>query len=149
VTIPRDPRDLAYEKIISALRGSPFEHEFVELVRTVCKTNVFVREYIGEDFHVRTNRKLRDIRDRFVKLEDERILIRRYTPLTLAWKDSCKGGDTPATDAADDRGVITTKMVTAIIFNKKNPRRKCLKVTQVTQVTVTKSAITMKKKGQR
>jgi DNA replicative helicase MCM subunit Mcm2 (Cdc46/Mcm family) len=46
VAIPRDPRDLAYEEIISALTVSPFEHEFVELVRTVCKTNVFVREYM-------------------------------------------------------------------------------------------------------
>jgi hypothetical protein len=95
VAIPRDPRDLAYEEIISALRGSPFEHEFVELVRTVRKTNVFVREYIGEDLHVKTNRKLRDIRDRFVKLADERIMILKYSHLTLAWKDSYKGGDSP------------------------------------------------------
>src|SRR5215469_16734976 len=89
-TIPRDPRDLVYEGIVSALKGSSFGHEFVELVRTVSKTNVFVREYIGEDLQVRTNRKLRDIRDRLV--------IRKYSPLTVAWKDSYKGGDVPAYD---------------------------------------------------
>ena len=97
-TIPRDPRDLVYEGIVSALKGSSFGHEFVELVRTVSKTNVFVREYIGEDLQVRTNRKLRDIRDRLVKVEDKRILIRKYSPLTVAWKDSYKGGDVPAYD---------------------------------------------------
>ena len=70
-TIPRDPRDLVYEGIVSALKGSSFEHEFVELVRTISKTNVLVREYIGEDLQVRTNRKLRDIRDRLVKVEDK------------------------------------------------------------------------------
>jgi hypothetical protein len=64
---------------------------------------VFVREYIGEDLRVSKNRKLRDIRDRFVKLADERILITSYSPLTLVWKDSYKGGDIPAADTADDR----------------------------------------------
>jgi hypothetical protein len=61
-------------------------------------------ENICEDLHVRTNRKLRDIRDRLVKVEDERILIRKYSPLTLAWKDSYKGGDIPAAATDDDRG---------------------------------------------
>jgi hypothetical protein len=93
VATPRDPRDLAFEEIIAALEGSAFKHEFVELVRTVRKTNVFIREYIGEDLHVRTNRKLRDIRNKFVKLGDNRILTLSISPFILAWKDSYKGGD--------------------------------------------------------
>jgi hypothetical protein len=92
VSIPRDPRDLASEEIVAALKDSPFRYEFVELVKTAREKNVFVREFIGEDLHVRTNRKLREIRDRFLKLEDNRILIISYSPLTLAWKDSYKGG---------------------------------------------------------
>ena len=95
---------MRYAVLFPRLWGSTWRHQTFELIRTVCKTNVFVREYIGEDLHVRTNRKLRDIRERFVKFEDERILIRKCSPLTLAWKDSYKGGDIPAADTADDRG---------------------------------------------
>lgn len=32
VSIPRDPRDLASEEIVAALKDSPFRYEFVELV---------------------------------------------------------------------------------------------------------------------
>jgi len=93
VAIPRDLRELAFEEIINTLKDSAFKHEFIELVRTVCRTNVFVREYISEDLHVRTNRKLRDIQDRFVKFGDDRIVILSYSPLILAWKNTYKGVD--------------------------------------------------------
>lgn len=49
VSIPRDPRDLAFEEIIKSLNGSPYSYEFMELVKTVRKANVFIREYIGDD----------------------------------------------------------------------------------------------------
>jgi hypothetical protein len=92
-SVPIDPRDLAFEEIINTIKGSSFRHEFIELVKTVRKKNVFIREYIGDDLHVKTNRKLREIRNRFVKLGDNRILILSISPLILAWKDSFRGSD--------------------------------------------------------
>jgi DNA replicative helicase MCM subunit Mcm2 (Cdc46/Mcm family) len=94
VAVPIDPRDLAFEEIINTIKGSSsFRHEFIELVKTVRKKNVFIREYIGDDLHVKTNRKLREIRNRFVKLGDNRILILSISPLILVWKDSFRGSD--------------------------------------------------------
>lgn len=94
VSIPRNPCELAYEEIVNSFKGSAFKHEFIECVKTVQKKNIFLRVYIGEDYRVSHNRHLREIRDRFVKFEDNRILIISLSPLTLAWMDSYKGGET-------------------------------------------------------
>jgi hypothetical protein len=64
------------------------------------------------DWNVETNRKVRDIRDKFSKEPiDERILHIHMSPLTLAWKETYMGGDTindydetDMTDATDISG---------------------------------------------
>jgi DNA replicative helicase MCM subunit Mcm2 (Cdc46/Mcm family) len=111
-SIPSDPRDTAYQEIIKKLTGQKFAVEFEQLLQAVCKDNVCVSEYIGfnkegkRDWNVRTNRKVRQIRDKFTKgPRDDRILILGISPLTIAWHDTYTGGDKEVSinvDAIDD-----------------------------------------------
>jgi DNA replicative helicase MCM subunit Mcm2 (Cdc46/Mcm family) len=110
--IPSDPRDLAYQEINKKLDGQPFKSEFIELLKAVCKDNVNINEYVMKidkgtgkrthDWNVETNRKVRDIRDKFIKgPKDDRILRLNISPLTLAWKETYIGNETDVTDATD------------------------------------------------
>ena len=94
VVVTKDPRELVIEEIIKILNGSKYQFEFIELMRDVCNRNEFVSRYFGNDFHVDTNKKLRMLRDRFVKGGvDNRILIVSLSPLVLAWKSSYDSDD--------------------------------------------------------
>ncbi len=103
VVVTKDPRELVIEEIIKILNGSKYQFEFIELMRDVCNRNEFVSRYFGNDFHVDTNKKLRMLRDRFVKGGvDNRILIVSLSPLVLAWKSSYDSDDKAKAKAKDD-----------------------------------------------
>jgi DNA replicative helicase MCM subunit Mcm2 (Cdc46/Mcm family) len=105
VVAAKDPRELAIEEIIKILNGSKYQFEFIELMRKVCNRNEFVSRYFGNDFHVDTNKKLRMLRDRFVKggVDNSRILIVSLSPLVLAWKSSYDSDDKAKDDSKTDR----------------------------------------------
>src|SRR5207249_3669975 len=69
-------------------------YDFVELAKDVCKRNESIARYIGDNFSVDKNKKLRRLRDRFREGTDNRILILRLKPLVLAWRSSYSGGGT-------------------------------------------------------
>lgn len=100
--IPSDPRIVAYQGIVKRLTGQKLAFEFIELLKAVCKDNGDIDGYVekideGErDWNVRTNFKIRQIREKFTKgLRDERILILSLHPLTLAWRETYTGDDKP------------------------------------------------------
>ena len=67
----------------------------MELVKIACKNNEFIARYIGTDFHVETNKKLRSLRKRFLDGVDDRIVIVSISPLVLEWR---KNDQTDQTD---------------------------------------------------
>ena len=98
IAIPSDPRDLAVEVITNILKDSKFKHEFIELLKTACQRNQWVSQYIGfdnegkRDWSVGANRRVRQVRDRFTKGANDKILILSISPLVLAWRATYAGG---------------------------------------------------------
>ncbi|MDP9289511.1 MAG: AAA family ATPase, partial [Thermoproteota archaeon] len=88
VTIPKNPNDLAIDEITNILNVSRVPYDFTELVREVCKRNELVARYIGDNFSVEKNKKLRRLRDRFKEGIDNRILILKLKPLVLSWRST-------------------------------------------------------------
>jgi len=86
VIITKDPRQLAVDEIISILSSTKYRYDFVELVKIACKNNEFVARYIGNDFHVESNKKLRSLRKRFLDGVDNRIVVVSLSPLVLEWR---------------------------------------------------------------
>lgn len=97
VIVSKDPRELAIEEIISQLSITKYNCDFIELVKTACKNNEFVSRYIGSDFHVESNKKLRELRKRFLDGVHNRIIIISILPLVLGWKTD-KNVQTDLTD---------------------------------------------------
>jgi len=91
VAIPKDPRDLAVEEITNTLSNSKFPYDFVELVKDVCKRDESIAQYIGDNFSVVKNKRLRRLRDRFKEGTDNRMIIVSLKPLVLAWRSSYNG----------------------------------------------------------
>jgi DNA replicative helicase MCM subunit Mcm2 (Cdc46/Mcm family) len=108
--IPSDPRDFAYEEVIKKLTGQKFKSEFMELLQAVCKDNVYVDQYTMKlneegkrDWHVKTNIKVRQIRNKFTKgPKNDKILILNISPLVLAWRETYEGSDKDAIINADN-----------------------------------------------
>jgi replicative DNA helicase Mcm len=86
VIIPRDPQELASEEIINTLRNSECPYDFIQLVKEVCRKNEAVSRYIGSDFSVQTNKKFRNLRDKFKEGKEANIAIVNQRPLVLAWR---------------------------------------------------------------
>jgi len=63
-----------------------YSYEFTELVRQVCNDSKAAGVYIGKDFKIETNYKLRSIRDMFVNnIQHPDVMIVNIHPLQLAW----------------------------------------------------------------
>lgn len=122
VIVARDPRELAISEIISILsvNSNGYRCEFTELVRQVCKVNEFVARYIGDDFSVSTNRKLRALREKFIAGVDNRVVVVSISPLVLEWmtkaeaegpgvKDQTQGHAQAQSDVNDVNDVNVTR----------------------------------------
>jgi GGDEF domain-containing protein len=60
----------------------------VELAKNACKRNESVARYIGDNFSVEYNKKLRKVRDRFAERIDDRIDILKIKPFVLVRRSS-------------------------------------------------------------
>jgi hypothetical protein len=108
--IPPDIRDLAKQEMVKKLTGQKFATEFIELLKAVCEDTMVVDQYVKKsdkedkrDWNVRSNKKIRDIHDKFTKEPmDERIMILSFHPLTLAWRET--GGDKEVSNLDGDPG---------------------------------------------
>jgi replicative DNA helicase Mcm len=103
VNIPGDPRDVAFIEILNTIESAQTPIIFEEAVSQTCKRNEYVATYIGNDYKLRTNKKLRPILDRL--LEDSRIKRVQVKPTILQWisenqpkKDIHTGEDKKNTD---------------------------------------------------
>jgi hypothetical protein len=84
----------------NVLRDSKFKYEFIELLKIACQRNEWVSKCIGfdneskRDWSVGTNRRVRQVRDRFTKgANNDEILIISISPLVLAWHTTYADGD--------------------------------------------------------
>jgi replicative DNA helicase Mcm len=83
VASPANPRDTAYNECLRILRDSSFPIAFEEVIGTACKTNPQISRYIGRNFKLRENKKLRPILD---MLEDHsHINIVTMKPVVLQY----------------------------------------------------------------
>ena len=103
VDIPCDLRDLAVEEVFKVLEkwGSKFGYEYIELLKIVCEKVEWISYFIGfnqngkHDWSVESNYHLREIRDRLkgAAEKNDKILVLRTSPLTLAWRETYEGGN--------------------------------------------------------
>jgi DNA replicative helicase MCM subunit Mcm2 (Cdc46/Mcm family) len=83
VASPANPRDTAYNECFRILRDSSFPIAFEEVIRTACKMDPRISRYIGRNFKLRENKKLRPILD---MLEDHsHINIVTMKPVVLQY----------------------------------------------------------------
>ena len=113
--IPADPRIWVRDQVLNQLYGQTCHYAFVELVRTVCKDDKYASSYIGHDFNVESNYRLRQVRDMFTEsLPSKDLLVVRRKPLELAWGPTYIYGDrgavsdtSDASDTSDDNKNVT------------------------------------------
>src|SRR5918994_303059 len=127
VNIPANPRDVAFIEILNTVKAAQAPIILEEAVSQTCKRNEYVATYIGNDYKLRTNKKLRSILDRL--LEDSRIKRVQIKPTILQWifKDRSK------------------KDIHTNDDEKKNAASLDNDVTNVTNVTKTQAHITVEK----
>jgi hypothetical protein len=63
VASPANPRDVTYEECLSILMESKFPIAFEGIAKTACERNKQVERYIGKEFRLERNIKLRPILD--------------------------------------------------------------------------------------
>jgi replicative DNA helicase Mcm len=97
VTIPKKPFDSTVEVITDIVLKSEFPYDFVELVKHACKRNESVARYIGDNFSVEYNKKVRKVRDRFKEGIDDRIVICDQKPLVLVRRSSYSDNNNSST----------------------------------------------------
>ena len=127
VNIPGDPRDVAFVEILNTIKAAQAPIIFEEAVSQTCKRNEYVATYIGADYILRTNKKLRSILYRI--LEDSRIKRVQIKPTIL----QCISEDQSKKDIHTNND------------DKKNADSLGNNVTNVTNVTKTQAHITVEK----
>ena len=83
VNIPADPKEAAYIEFLHTIEAAQAPILFEEAVSQTCKRDEYVATYIGNDYKLRNNKKLRPILDRL--LEDSRIKKVQTKPTVLQW----------------------------------------------------------------
>ena len=83
VNVPTDPKEAAFVEILYTIEAAQAPILFEEAVSQTCKKNEYVATYIGNDYKLRNNKKLRPILDRL--LEDSRIKRVQTKPTVLQW----------------------------------------------------------------
>jgi len=94
VNIPADPKEVASIEFLYTIEAAQTPILFEEVVSRTCNRNEYVATYIGNDYKLRNNKKLRPILDRL--LEDSRIKRVQTKPTVLQWiasKDSKRTED--------------------------------------------------------
>ncbi len=109
VAIPKNPFDFIVEEITNIVLNSEFPYDCMEAAKRACKTNESMARYIGDNFSVEHNKKLRRVRDRFAEGIDNRIVILNLKPLVLARRSSYDGNNNNSHNSIrdDDKASIS------------------------------------------
>jgi replicative DNA helicase Mcm len=83
VNIPTNPQETAVTECLYILEAAQAPILFEEAVLQTCKRNEYVAIYIGNDYKLRNNKKLKPILERL--LEDSRIKRVQIKPTILQW----------------------------------------------------------------
>ena len=85
IPISQRPKEVTYQELITILRETPaYPISFRELAKTAGERNEQVKSYIGGDFNIETNWKLRAIYDEL--LNNGRIILIQQKPAVFKWK---------------------------------------------------------------
>jgi replicative DNA helicase Mcm len=85
VSIPSNPREIAFNECVNILKDSRFAISFEELVRTACERNEHVRRYLNAKFKLQDNIKLRPLLD--MLLNHSSLKMIQHKPMVLQWID--------------------------------------------------------------
>jgi DNA replicative helicase MCM subunit Mcm2 (Cdc46/Mcm family) len=96
VSLPANPRDIAYNECLNVLMESAFPMSFEEVIETVCRANQHISRYLGlkNKSKLRNNIKLRSILD--MLQQHSRVKIVQMKPVVLQYMAA------PVTGAAFD-----------------------------------------------
>lgn|GEM_PF-2518983 len=115
VNIPADPKEVAIIEFLHTFESAHTPIIFEEAASQTCKRNEYVGTYIGNDYKLRTNKKLRSILNRI--LEDSRIKRVQIKPTILQWiskdqskKDIHTNDDEKNTDSSDNNVTYVTNV---------------------------------------
>jgi DNA replicative helicase MCM subunit Mcm2 (Cdc46/Mcm family) len=111
VTVPTNPRDVTYEECLNVLRENKWPVAFEEVIKTACERNQQVSHYIGQNFELSQNHKLRPIRD---MLENHsRIKIVQNTPLVFVYMNAEKEQKQNDQNDVSDVPTVTTEKISS------------------------------------
>jgi replicative DNA helicase Mcm len=85
VSIPSNPRDIAYNECVNILKDSRFAISFEEIVKTACNRNEHVKRYLNGKFKLQDNIRLRPLPD--MLLNHSSIKMIQHKPMVLQWID--------------------------------------------------------------
>jgi hypothetical protein len=85
VSIPANPRDIAFNECVNILKDSRFAISFEELVRTASNRNEHVRRYLNGKFKLQDNIKLRPLPQ--MLLNHSSLKMIQHKPMVLQWID--------------------------------------------------------------
>jgi DNA replicative helicase MCM subunit Mcm2 (Cdc46/Mcm family) len=129
--IPSDPRSFMVQEIIKKLENHVIHFDFIELAKAVCKDSKIAASYIGKDFKVESNWKLRSIRDMFVNTSYPNVMVVNMSPLELAWAPTFMWN--PHKNQNKDKNETSVASVTS--ETSANDSNKVLKESDVADVT--------------
>ena len=85
IPISQRPKEVTYQEFVKILRETPvYPISFRELAKTAGERNEQVKSYIGGEFNIETNWKLRAIYDEL--LNNGRIILIQQKPAVFKWK---------------------------------------------------------------
>ena len=123
VSLPSNPRDVAYEECLSIIRESRFPISFEEVVKCACKRNPQVGRYLGLYHKLRDNQKLRPILD--MLLNHSHVKMVQMKPVVLEYiQDQDKDATCDPCDPCDQVIDILDKNL------QKNGRKKISQVAE-------------------
>ena len=103
VSLPTNPRDLAYNECLNILMESAYALTIEEIFRTACERNAQVARYLGNLYRLEHNIRLRPVLE--MLKNHSRIKIVQMKPIVLQYMSINKGiSSTDASDAYDATG---------------------------------------------
>jgi replicative DNA helicase Mcm len=83
VNIPSDPKETALNEFLYTIEAAHVPILFEDVIMKTCERNEYVKLYLGNDYKLRDNKKLRSILERI--LEDSRVKRIQMKPTVLQW----------------------------------------------------------------
>lgn len=102
-----NPREVAFQEIISVVKNTRAPITFIEAVKIACRNNVNVKDYIGRKMTPSENKRLRYLHDMFSQGREKAIRTVQSKPLTLVWSDR---SDRSITLDVAQKGTVQTSL---------------------------------------